>query len=154
MAQGSPAFRCDLIRTNNTPMHMERSLYRLSNNGEIEKFTPRRPYRTVLIPMRVFNGSVGQFEKIKYPEERIECQRRGLGLKMIEAMGQCNFAHNDFIGPSSCPMRYCYELFTQSGQWVLHAALEHVNDLIPGRQFESWPPEVGQKLAGRNVELL
>ncbi|OAG10814.1 uncharacterized protein CC84DRAFT_1203152 [Paraphaeosphaeria sporulosa] len=154
VAHGSPVFRRGRIRANNSPMHIERALYRISNKGEMKKVAPRRPYRTVLIPMRVFSGPVGHFEKVKYLDGRIECQRRGLGLTMIEAIDQYDFAHNDFFGPSSCPMRYCNERFTQSGQWALHAALEHVNDLIPGRQFEGWPPELRQKLASRNVELL
>jgi hypothetical protein len=132
---------------------IEKSLYRLSDNGELEKVAARRTYQTVLIPMRNFNGPVGQFEKVRIVQERTECQHRGLGATMIEALDRYHF-DKDGPGPFDCPMRYCDEHFTQSGQWTLHAALGHVNDLIPGRQFEGWPEELRQRLRRRHMELL
>jgi hypothetical protein len=132
--------------------HIKKALYRLSDNGDMEKLATRRTYQTVLIPMRTFNGPVGQFEKARFVDERTECQRRGLGATMIEALDRYHF---DKDGPGSfdCPMRYCGDRFTQSGQWTLHAALGHVNDLIPGRQFEGWPEELQQELRRRQIKL-
>lgn len=86
-------------------------------------------------------------------EGRIESERRGLGLTMIEELDRYDFNGN-FLGPSSCPMRYCQERFTQCGVWALHAIFEHVSDLVPGRRVDGAPPELRQQLAERYADLL
>ncbi|KAL1601574.1 hypothetical protein SLS60_006489 [Paraconiothyrium brasiliense] len=151
-AAGGPVFRRGRIRANGESMTIERSLYRLSDKGALEKVASRRKYQTVMIPMRTLDGPIGRFEKAKFIDERIQLQRRGLGVTMIEALDRHHFDDGG-PGPFDCPMRYCREHFTEPGQWTFHAALEHVNDLIPGRQFDGWPEEFRQMFRRRHIEL-
>lgn len=129
-----------------------KSLCRLFDDGRLEEVATRLHYQTVLIPMRKFKGPVGEYEKAQYVDQRIELQRRGLGATMVEALSRHHFDEGG-PGPFDCPMRYCHEHFTKSGQWLVHAALEHVNDLVPGRQFEGWPEHLRSIFRRRQIEL-
>jgi hypothetical protein len=97
-----------------------------------------RPIKTILLPIRQFDGLVGRFEVLKHMCLRIQLQQYGLWPLAIEALDRHHF-DNGRNKPFACPWPECDAFFDKAGQWTVHAALLHYQH---PSQFRILPDEI------------
>jgi hypothetical protein len=113
------------------------SVYQRAANGTWAKVTSLQKRKTILMPMKEFNGPVGQFLRIRYEGARLHMRKRALWPLMIKAVAQhylCGRENEAF----SCPSSTCNAHFAESRDWILHAAQSHSQDW---KDFEILPSD-------------
>jgi hypothetical protein len=104
-----------------------------------------RHNKTILLPMRQFDGLVGKFEVLKHRCLRIQLQQYGLWPLAIEALDRHQF-NNGRNNPFTCPWPECNTYFEKAGQWTVHAAVFHYQQ---PSHFSVLPDEIRVLLEGR-----
>lgn len=102
----------------------QRTFYRPTPNGELRKVTLLWDRNTILMPIKLFSGPVGEFERLSCRMKRIELQENALGPLVIEALGRHHFDEGK-QEHFSCPMAGCNVHFKMAGQWTIHALETH-----------------------------
>jgi hypothetical protein len=114
-----------------------RSIYQLTASHTWEKVESRHS-KTILLPVKRFDGLVGRFEALKQRCLRIELQQYSLWPLAIEALDRHHF-NNRNNKPFVCPQPECKAYFNKAGEWTVHAAEVHYQHLS---QFNFLPDEI------------
>jgi hypothetical protein len=105
---------------------MERSLWQLNNNStdltgtahKWEKILTDWEPRIVLLPPKIFRGSVGAFQRCHYKFEHFCMQKRAAELLFTESVERRHF--NSIYTPFVCFTSDCGAQFEKPGEYSLH----------------------------------
>ncbi|KAH9879752.1 hypothetical protein J1614_001775 [Plenodomus biglobosus] len=81
------------------------------------------------MPLKKFNGPIGDFKGILHTQEKIELQVTGLGAVAIEALDRHYFGKKN-PDPFHCPVLGCDFWLEKAGQWTQHAVEAHSVDMF------------------------
>ncbi|KAI9698343.1 MAG: hypothetical protein M1820_007505 [Bogoriella megaspora] len=155
--KGSPIFNGTVYVSRN---RWKRSLCQLTENGEWKNSGSRFGRSKILLPMKRFCGPVGEFKALEYIRKRMCLAEIALGALLIEALDRYHFDEGK-SEPFLCPIADCDAFFEMAGEWSVHAAEVHSNDIFSWLQFDILPTKLrgvfkghynGLEKASRNVE--
>ncbi|KAI9661805.1 MAG: hypothetical protein M1821_009044 [Bathelium mastoideum] len=113
----------------------QRSLYQPTAAGEWRKLTSSFDHTTILMPMKQFRGPVGEFQELRFAGKRLQLQRNAIGPLVLESIDRDHFDEGK-SEPFPCPVARCDAHFERAGQWTIHAAEMHSDDLNRGETFD------------------
>jgi hypothetical protein len=127
----------------------QRSLYRLTQDGEWNKVIPGFYRKTILMPMKKLHGPAGEFMGPQYLSIRWSLQDHAVAPLVIEALDRYHFDKGR-LEPFSCIEPGCDAYFEEAGQWTIHAIETHDTRLIKEKRFNKLPDEL--RIAFQNHE--
>ncbi|KAH7068636.1 hypothetical protein FB567DRAFT_540867 [Paraphoma chrysanthemicola] len=116
----------------------QRSLYWLEAGHSWVRAESYRHPKPVLMPMKQFNGPIGEWERPKYTSLLVRLQVYGLWPLMVEALDRYHFDNGKSIS-FVCPLSECDAFFSKAGEWTVHAAVAHYEKWLTGDRFAILP---------------
>jgi hypothetical protein len=115
----------------------QRSMYQLVAGSVWVENGSNKDRNTILMPMKKFNGPVGEHERLQYDESRILLQINALWPLMLEVVAR-DHVKGRKRDSFSCPSHRCDAHFAKAVEWIVHAAESHPQDWS---EFDILPTE-------------
>ncbi|KAF5851838.1 hypothetical protein GGP41_000580 [Bipolaris sorokiniana] len=119
----------DICASGPSTQNLQRAVYQLCPDGSWKEGKLGQHWKAVLVPAKRFSGPVGRIYELRYRDSLLDLKWWGLWITVVEALDRCHFDKGR-NWPFSCPMDGCNVYFQVAGEWTMHAAEFHSQDLV------------------------